>query len=81
MKVMYDLDAQIEGIIKAKQKQFSCVITLYFEEETGHTYMSVLTFDCRVWDGFLVSDKPNKDAICVGIMRWFKEHGNEVKGG
>lgn len=81
MKVIFDLDAQIDRLIKEKKKQFSCAITLYSEEETGRTYMSVLTFDCRVWDNVLVSDKPNKDAICVGIMRWFKAHGNEVKGG
>lgn len=81
MKVLFGLDEQLDRLIKQKQKQFSCCITLYHEEETDRIYMSVLTLDCRVWDGFLVSNKSNKDSICVGIMRWFKAHGNEVKGG
>ena len=81
MKVLCYLDSQIDNLIKAKQKDFSCAITLYKDEESDHYYMSVLTFDCRVWDNILVSEKANKDRICVGIMRWFKAHGNEVKGG
>lgn len=81
MKVMFDLDSQLDNLIKAKQKEFSCAITLYKEEETDRFYMSVLTFDCRLWDNIPVSNRDSKDAICVGIMRWFKAHGNEVKGG
>ena len=81
MKVMYDFDSQLDNLIKAKQKEFSCAITLYHEEETDRVYMSVLTLDCRFWNNFPVSEKPSKDRICVGIMRWFKAYGNEVKGG
>ena len=81
MKVMFGLDSQLDNRIKAKQKQFSCCITLYKDEETDRVYMSVLTLDCRVWDNIPVSEKISQDRICVGIMRWFKDNGNEVKGG
>ncbi len=80
MSVLYGLDEQIEHIVKQKQKQYSCIITLYLDTETGSTWMGVLTLDCRRWNDIIISDKSNKNAVCTGIMRWFKENGNEVKG-
>lgn len=81
MKVLYDMDEKLENLVKRKQKEFACVVTLYHDEETGGYWMSVLTFDCRVWQDIQVSDRDSRDRTSTGIMRWFKEHGNEVKGG
>lgn len=78
MCVLYDLDEQIERIVKQKHKQYSCIITLYIDTETRSTWMGVITLDGRCWNDIMISNRDNKDAICVGIMRWFKENGNDV---
>ena len=81
MKVMYNcLDTQLKRLIKSKQKEFGCVITLYLDEANG-TWMSVFNYNLKMWDSIQLSYNGNKDKTCTAIMRWSKEHGNEVKGG
>lgn len=83
MKVIDNcLDSEVEKRKKFWEKECSCFITLYLDEETRSIWMSVFTLDCRLWgDIQLTEGDQSKYRVMSGIRNWFKEHGNEVKGG
>lgn len=74
MKEIYGLDEQLDKLVKSKQKEFGCAISIKWDEETDHCYMDVLTLDCRLFNDILIAERSNKDKICVGIMKWFRDN-------
>lgn len=76
-----DMDNVLMSTVKEMQIAYSCFIIVYRNNQTGEHFMNVITFDCRHWDDILVSEKDSVCKVAVGIRKWFRENGNEVKGG
>lgn len=76
-----DMDNVLMSTVKEMQIAYSCFVIVYRNNQTGEHFMNVLTLDCRHWDDILVSEKDSVCKVAVGIRKWFRENGNEVKGG
>ena len=71
------LDEQIKKLIKEKSRMYNCLIIPAVDDEKF--YITVATSDGRIFENCIVSDRGSKDKVCVGIMKWFRTHSEELK--
>jgi len=76
LKIIYtcDLDAKFSSLIREKQKEFFCIITLK-TDSANRLYMSVTKLDGSVsFDDMLVDCNNNMYAEMTWIRRWFRDN-------